>query len=89
MGALGLTRGLAVEFAQKNITVNHIVPGPIDTTHGTSSDMLRTARRIATVPQGRLGLPEEIAAMCTFLASDAASFITGQNIHVNGGALRS
>jgi 3-oxoacyl-[acyl-carrier protein] reductase len=89
MGALGLTRGLAVEFATKGITVNHIVPGPIDTTHGTSSDMERTARRIATVPQGRLGLPEEIASMCVFLASNAANFITGQNIHVNGGALRS
>lgn len=88
MGALGLTRALAVELATQKITVNHIVPGPIDTSHGTSSDMERTAKRIATVPQGRLGLPEEIANMCVFLASDAASFITGQNIHVNGGALR-
>ena len=50
--------------------------------------MERTAKRIATVPQGRLGLPEEIASMCVFLASDAASFITGQTLHVNGGALR-
>ena len=88
MGALGLTRALAVELATQKITVNHIVPGPIDTSHGTSSDMERTAKRIATVPQGRLGLPEEIANMCVFLASDAASFITGQTLHVNGGALR-
>ncbi|MGB3511444.1 MAG: 3-oxoacyl-ACP reductase family protein [Microcoleaceae cyanobacterium] len=88
MGALGLTRALAVELAPQKITVNHIVPGPIDTTHGSSSDMERTAKRIATVPQGRLGMPEEIANMCVFLASDAASFITGQTIHVNGGALR-
>lgn len=88
MGAIGLTKALAIELATEKITVNHIVPGPIDTTHGTSSDMERTARRIATVPQGRLGLPEEIANTCVFLASDAASFITGQTIHVNGGALR-
>lgn len=88
MGALGLTKALAVELAPQKITVNHIVPGPIDTTHGSSSDMERTAKRIATVPQGRLGMPEEIANMCAFLASDAASFITGQTIHVNGGALR-
>jgi len=88
MGTLGLTRALAVELATQKITVNHIVPGPIDTSHGTSSDMERTAKRIANVPQGRLGLPEEIASMCVFLASEAASFITGQNIHVNGGALR-
>jgi len=88
MGALGLTRALAVELATQKITVNHIVPGPIDTSHGTSSDMEKTAKRIATVPQGRLGLPEEIANMCVFLASDAASFITGQTLHVNGGALR-
>lgn len=88
MGTLGLTRALAVELAPQKITVNHIVPGPIDTNDGTSLDPERTAKRIANVAQGRLGLPEEIASMCVFLASDAASFITGQNIHVNGGALR-
>lgn len=87
MGALGLTKALAVELAPQKITVNHIVPGLIDTTLGTSTDE-KTVKRIATVPQGRLGMPEEIANMCAFLASDAASFITGQTIHVNGGALR-
>ena len=88
MGALGLTRALAVELAPKGITVNHIVPGLINTTTGTSTDA-KTVKRIATVPLGRLGLPTEIASTCTFLASDAASFITGQDIHINGGALRS
>ena len=88
MGALGLTRALAVELAPKGITINHIVPGLINTTTGTSTDA-KTVKKIATVPLGRLGLPEEIANMCTFLSSDAASFITGQDIHVNGGALRS
>lgn len=88
MGALGLTRALAVELAPKGITVNHIVPGLINTTTGTSTDA-KTIKRIATVPLGRLGLPAEIANTCLFLASDAASFITGQDIHINGGALRS
>lgn len=87
MGALGLTRALAVELAPQKITVNHIVPGLIDTTLGSSTDE-KTVKKIATVPQGRLGMPEEIANMCVFLASDAASFVTGQTIHVNGGALR-
>jgi 3-oxoacyl-[acyl-carrier protein] reductase len=88
MGALGLTRGLAVELAPYNITVNHLVPGAIDTGHGPSSDMLTTAERLAHVPLQRLGFPQEIAALCVFLASEAARFITGQTIHVNGGALR-
>lgn len=87
MGAIGLTRALAVELAPQKITINHIVPGLIDTTLGTSTDE-KTVKRIATVPQGRLGMPEEIANMCVFLVSDAASFVTGQTIHVNGGALR-
>ncbi len=88
MGALGLTRSLAVELAPHGITVNHIVPGAIDTTHGTSSDMLATTRRLAGIPLQRLGLPEEIAALCGFLSSESARFITGQTLHVNGGALR-
>ena len=88
MGALGLTRSLAVELAPHQITVNHIVPGAIDTTHGTSSDMLTTARRLAGIPLQRLGYADEIAALCAFLSSTAARFVTGQTLHVNGGALR-
>lgn len=90
MGALGLTRALAVELAPHNILVNHIVPGAFDTTpaHASSSQTTATpAQRAAGIPLGRLGLPEEIARTCAFLASDDASFITGQTIHVNGGAL--
>ena len=87
MGALGMTRALAIELAPEKITVNHIVPGLINTTLGDSTDV-KTVKRIATVPLGRLGLPEEIANTCVFLASDAASFITGQTLHVNGGAFR-
>ncbi|KOR32042.1 hypothetical protein TI05_09770 [Achromatium sp. WMS3] len=87
-GALGLTKALAVELAPYQITVNHIVPGAIDTARSHSSDMLAREQRLAGIPLGRLGTPDEIAAMCVFLASKEARFITGQTLHVNGGALR-
>jgi len=90
MGALGLTRALSAELAIHGIMVNHIVPGAYDTTpaHEQSTQATRTsAERGAGIPVGRLGYPEELAKTCAFLASDDASFITGQTIHVNGGAL--
>ena len=90
MGALGLTRALAAELAEHNILVNHIVPGAFDTTPPPEqADAFAgpPATRAVGIPVGRLGLPEEIATTCAFLASDDASFITGQTIHVNGGAL--
>lgn len=90
MGALGLTRALAAELAPHNILVNHIVPGAFDTSPPDGSPPASAAVRAATaaaIPVGRLGAPQEIAATCAFLASDDASFITGQTIHVNGGAL--
>ena len=86
MGALGLTRGLAVELAPHGILVNHIVPGAFDTSR-EGPQTLTSPQRAAGIPLGRLGLPEEIAKACAFLASDEASFISGQTIHVNGGAL--
>ena len=87
MGALGLTRGLAVELAPHGILVNHIVPGAFDTSRDGPQTPLTAPQRAAGIPLGRLGLPEEVAKACAFLASDEASFITGQTIHVNGGAL--
>ncbi len=87
MGALGLTRALAVELAPHGILVNHIVPGAFDTTTDGGQAMPPASQRAAGIPLGRLGLPEEVAQACGFLASDEASFITGQTIHVNGGAL--
>ncbi len=90
MGALGLTRALAAELAEHGILVNHIVPGAFDTTPppGQSDAFAAPApARAVGIPVGRLGMPEEIATTCAFLASDDASFITGQTIHVNGGAL--
>lgn len=90
MGALGLTRALAAELAEHGILVNHIVPGAFDTTPPPGqSDAFAAppAARAVGIPLGRLGLSQEIATTCAFLASDDASFITGQTIHVNGGAL--
>ena len=90
MGALGLTRALAAELAEHDILVNHIVPGAFDTTPPPGQSDAFAAPSVARatgIPVGRLGLPEEIATTCAFLASGDASFITGQTFHVNGGAL--
>lgn len=86
MGALGMTRALAVELAPSGILVNHIVPGAFDTSRTASQEPFVQPQRVEGIPVGRLGLPQEVAKACAFLASDEASFVTGQTIHVNGGA---
>ncbi len=89
-GVIGLTKSLALEFGPRGITVNTIPPGFIDT------PMLRAAEKsgrlgpgvehhAAQTPVRRAGLPEDIAATCSFLVSDDAAYITGQVIGVNGG----
>ncbi len=87
MGALGLTRALSAELAPHGILVNHIVPGAFDTTRVEGQSAPVAGGSVAGIPVGRLGLPEEIAHTVAFLASDGAAYITGQTIHVNGGAL--
>ena len=77
MGALGLTRALAVELAQYGILVNHVVPGAFDTTRDATQGAA-PAPTASAIPVGRLGLPEEAARVCAFLASDEASYVTGQ-----------
>lgn len=83
MGLLGFTRALAKELAPHGVLVNCIVPGAI----GGDSPEPGAARsaRLPHIPVGRLGRPQDIASLCAFLCSDAAGFIAGQAIHVNGG----
>lgn len=82
---IGLTKTVAREYASRNITVNAVAPGFIDTamTHGLSQDIREGL--LKQIPLGRLGQPQEIAESVCFLVSDAASYITGQVLHVNGG----
>ena len=84
MGALGMTRALAAELAPHRILVNHIVPGAFDTSR---TDAQSVPAPNPDIPVGRLGLPDEIAKTVAFLCSEGAAYITGQTIHVNGGAL--
>ena len=84
-GLVGLSRSLAKELASRNITVNVVAPGPIGTDMLNELDDDRRSAIIDAVPLGRLGEPSEIAATISFLASDAAGYVTGAVIPVDGG----
>ena len=84
-GLVGLARSLAKEFASRNITVNVVAPGPIETDMLAALDDRQRAAMLAMVPAGRLGAPEEIAAAIAFLASEDAGYITGTVLPVDGG----
>ena len=82
---IGMSKSLAQEVASRNITVNCVAPGFIDTpmTEGLSAEQKQDLT--ARIPAGRLGEPADVAGACVFLASDEASYVTGQTLHVNGG----
>ena len=84
-GLIGFSKSLAQEVASRGITVNCIAPGFIESpmTDGLSDD--QKAKLVAQIPLGRMGTPDEIAAGVLYLASDEASYITGQTLHINGG----
>lgn len=84
-GVMGFTRSLAKEIGSRNITVNAVAPGFIDTdmTRALSEDQRQSL--VGGIALARLGQPEEIASVVEFLCSDGASYITGETIHVNGG----
>ena len=84
-GLIGLARSMARELASRNITVNVVAPGPIATDMLAAVDEDRQAALAATVPLGRVGSPDEVAAAVRFLTSDAAGYITGVVLPVDGG----
>lgn len=83
-GVIGLTKALAVEFAAAGITVNNVPPGFVDTPMLRSSPLDVDATAAAS-PMKRAGKPEDIAAAVSYLASEAAGYVTGQTLSVNGG----
>ena len=100
LGALGFAKTLADEVAKDGILVNNIAPGYLETDR--MMEVVESRARSAgitqeqaleglskTIPVGRIGRPEELANLVVFLASDAASYITGSTIQVDGGVIRS
>jgi 3-oxoacyl-[acyl-carrier protein] reductase len=84
-GVIGLTKTAARELASRNITVNAVAPGFIDTDMTTGLPEEVKSAMLGQIPLGRLGQADEIAKVVLFLASDAADYMTGQTLHVDGG----
>ena len=84
-GVIGFTKSVAREYASRNITVNAVAPGFIDTAMTRALNQEVKDTLLQQIPLGRLGEPAEVAEAVRFLASDAAGYITGQVFHVNGG----
>ncbi len=84
-GMEGFSRALAKELGSRNITVNCVAPGFIDTDMTKELPEENKTLLLSQIPLARLGQPEEIAAVVNFLASDAGAYVTGETIHVNGG----
>ncbi len=83
-GVIGFSKSLAREVASRGITVNVVAPGFIQTDMTDELTDEQKAATLANVPAGRLGQPEEIAAAVAYLASDAAAYVSGETLHVNG-----
>ena len=84
-GIVAMSKSLAIEYAKKNINVNCISPGFISTAMTDQLDQKYKEAIIAKIPSNRLGKPEDIANVVTFLSSDLSDYINGETIHVNGG----
>jgi len=86
-GLIGLTKSAARELAARNITVNAVAPGFIATAMTGKLDEATRAAYVRSIPLGRAGTPADVAGVCLFLASEAAGYITGQVVRVDGGML--
>lgn len=84
-GIIGLTKTVAQEVARRNITVNAVAPGFVDTAMTRALPETARAKLLERIPMGRVGLDREIALGVRFLASDEAAYVTGQVLHINGG----
>src|SRR5579872_4295353 len=86
-GVRMLTRTLSVELAQYGITINNVCPGAIDTPMDKSvkRDPVKHEKLLSEIPMRRMGKPEEVAAMCVYLASDDAAYVTGASLYIDGG----
>lgn len=84
-GVSGFARSLAAEVGSRNITVNTVAPGFIDTDMTKVLPEEQKQQLLSRIPLGRLGAPEEIASVVVFLASEAGAYVSGETIHVNGG----
>ena len=86
-GLEGFARAAARETAARGVTINAVAPGFVETDMTAALPESAREMMMKSIPMGRAGTPDEIAAVIGFLASDAASYVTGQTIHVNGGML--
>jgi 3-oxoacyl-[acyl-carrier protein] reductase len=84
-GLVGFTKALAREVATRNITVNTVAPGFIETDMTRALSEAQRAAYLSQIPVGRFGTAEEVAQTVAFLASRETGYITGQTLHVNGG----
>jgi 3-oxoacyl-[acyl-carrier protein] reductase len=84
-GMIGFSKALAQEVASRNVTVNCIAPGMIESPMTDALTDAQKAQILNTIPLGHLGSGDDIAAACVYLASNEAAYVTGQTLHVNGG----